>query len=96
MADATEVLTIKQVASLGGFATARKLTAEQRRESAKRAARARWAKKHGAPTPPTHPDPKGPQWVEGDLGGDDIAGILLSPPKRKPARQSGAANDRAA
>jgi hypothetical protein len=37
-------MTIKEMASLGGKATAKKLTAKQRKESARRAARARWGK----------------------------------------------------
>jgi hypothetical protein len=36
--------TISEMARLGGLATAKKLTAEKRRESARRAAKARWAK----------------------------------------------------
>jgi hypothetical protein len=49
----------------GGNARREKLTPEQRRQSARLAAQARWAKKAGAPDPT---DPKGPdrdqRWVE--------------------------------
>jgi hypothetical protein len=41
-----EELTLQKLRSLGGFARAQKMTAEERRESARRAARARWAKKN--------------------------------------------------
>lgn len=36
-------MTIKEMASLGGKATAKKLTPQQRKASARRAAQARWA-----------------------------------------------------
>ena len=36
--------TISEMARLGGLATAKKLTAEERRQYARRAAKARWAK----------------------------------------------------
>jgi hypothetical protein len=39
--------TIKEMAAMGGRATAEKLTPEQRRESARMAAKARWAKRKG-------------------------------------------------
>lgn len=38
-------MTIAEMARMGGLATAKKLTAEQREESARKAAKARWAKK---------------------------------------------------
>ncbi len=58
MADAANIaLTCEETGRIGGLARARKLTPEQRRESARRAARARWAKKTGTPDPT---DPKGP------------------------------------
>jgi hypothetical protein len=37
-------MTVREMARLGGKATAKKLTAEQRKESARKAAQARWAK----------------------------------------------------
>jgi len=37
-------MTVKEMARLGGEATAKKLTHEQRKESARKAAKARWAK----------------------------------------------------
>jgi hypothetical protein len=37
-------LTVTEMARMGGEATAKKLTPEQRKESARKAARARWAK----------------------------------------------------
>jgi hypothetical protein len=37
-------LTVSEMARLGGQATAKKLTPKQRRESARKAAKARWAK----------------------------------------------------
>lgn len=37
-------MTVREMAQLGGKATAEKLTPEQRKESARKAARARWAK----------------------------------------------------
>lgn len=40
-----KALTITEVARMGGRATAKKLTAQQRKESAKRAAVARWTKR---------------------------------------------------
>ncbi len=71
----------------GGNARMRNLSPEQRRDIARRAARARWAKKHGAPDPPpTQPTPPTPhdpashrdsQYAE--------AGILLNSRRRKPA-----------
>jgi|ERR1700722_10216651 len=42
-----KLLTCEETGRLGGLTTAKKLTPEQRRESAKRAARARWRKKGG-------------------------------------------------
>ena len=41
-----EELNARERASLGGQARAKALTAEQRSESARRAVKARWAKKH--------------------------------------------------
>jgi hypothetical protein len=38
-------MTIQEMARLGGLATAKKLTPEQRRKNARKAARARWAKR---------------------------------------------------
>lgn len=38
-------MTVKEMGRLGGLARAKKLTAKQRSESAKKAARARWKKK---------------------------------------------------
>jgi hypothetical protein len=38
-------MTITEMARMGGKATAKKLTPEQRKESARKAAKARWAKK---------------------------------------------------
>jgi len=40
-------MTIKEMARLGGRATAKKLTPEQRKASASKAAKARWAKPKG-------------------------------------------------
>ena len=64
----------------GGKARAISMSPEQRRDIARRAARARWAKKHAAPDPPSPTDPHGPErdrkYAE--------AGIL-STPRRKPA-----------
>jgi len=40
-------MTITEVARMGGKATARKLTPKQRKESARKAARARWKKGKG-------------------------------------------------
>jgi hypothetical protein len=74
------LLTCEETGRLGGLMRARKLTPEQRREIARRAACARWAKKNGAPDPPPSTDPQGPQrdqqWAE--------AGIMLNS-RRKPA-----------
>ena len=73
-------LTLRECARRAGLASARKLTPEQRRHRAQIAARARWAKKAGAPDPTPPPDPNRPprdgQYAE--------AGIL-STPERKPA-----------
>jgi hypothetical protein len=56
-----KVLTCEETGRLGGLTTARKLTPEQRRESARRAARARWAKKAQSPDPTPPPtDPNTP------------------------------------
>jgi hypothetical protein len=47
-------LTVSEMARLGGQATAKKLTPEQRHESAKKAANARWDKqkqKRSTPAP---------------------------------------------
>ena len=41
-------MTVSEMARLGGKATAKKLTAEQRKESARKAAKARWAKQKKA------------------------------------------------
>jgi hypothetical protein len=40
-------MTVTEMARLGGKATAKKLTAEQRSESARKAVKARWAKRKG-------------------------------------------------
>lgn len=87
MADAAaNLLTCAETGRIGGLARAKKLTPEQRRQIAQRAAQARWARKHTTPdpAPPTTPDPKGPhrevQYAE--------AGIMSTPPVsgiRKPA-----------
>jgi hypothetical protein len=46
-----KTLTIQEFASLGGKARAKKLTEEQRKKSARKAAKARWAKeKKGKPS----------------------------------------------
>ncbi len=37
-------MTISEMASMGGKATAKKLTPEERKESARKAAQARWSK----------------------------------------------------
>jgi hypothetical protein len=62
MADETVVkligLTCEAAGRIGGLSRARKLTPEQRREIACRAAQARWAKKTAAPDPT---DPQGPR-----------------------------------
>lgn len=77
MADETAklILTCEAAGRIGGFTRARKLTPEQRRESARRAAQARWAKKADAPDPT---DPQGPQRDEGQG-----PGIMLT--SRRPA-----------
>jgi hypothetical protein len=72
MADQTEVLTLKEVTRLGGLARAKKLTPEQRQESARRAAQARWGKKEAAPQPP---EPNGPGSPDRDRQGAE-AGIM--------------------
>lgn len=78
MADETaKFLTCADAGRIGGAARARKLTPDQRRESARRAAQARWGKKAVAPDPT---DPKGPN--HDDEG--QSPGILLSG-RRKPA-----------
>jgi len=41
---AKKPMTIAEMARMGGRATAKKLTKEQRKESARKAAKARWAK----------------------------------------------------
>ena len=82
MVDEAKILTCQETGRLGGLTTARRLTPEQRRESARRAARARWGKKTGAPNPTPDPtDPKGPGR---DHQGAE-AGIMLSSRRRKPA-----------
>jgi len=60
-AEANVALTCADAGRIGGTARARKLTPEQRRESARRAAHARWAKKASTPDPTPPPDPKGPK-----------------------------------
>src|SRR6266567_2046019 len=72
MADRTaKLLTCAEAGHVGGLARARKLTPEHRREIARRAAHARWAKKLGTPDPPSPTDPKGPhrdeQWAESGI-----------------------------
>lgn len=47
MADQTVKLTCEDMGRVGGFERARKLTPQQRRDIAQRAARARWLKKDG-------------------------------------------------
>lgn len=75
MADqSTKLLTCEEIGRLGGLTTAKRLTAEQRRESARRAARARWHKKSGGGDSPDPTDPKGPGR---DHQGAE-AGIMLS------------------
>ncbi len=80
-------LTCEETGRIGGLTRARKLSPEQRRESAQRAARARWAKKHSTPDPPGPPDPNGPhrdvQCAE--------AGIM-STPRRRPVVSASSAN----
>lgn len=85
MADATaaKFLTCEETGRLGGLTRAQKLTPEQRRESARRAAQARWAKKAGAPDPNHPTDPNGPNGPERDRQAAE-AGIMLSS-RRKPA-----------
>ena len=74
MADETAKLTCSEMGQIGGRARARKLTPEQRRESARRAALARWAKKVEAPDPS---DPNSPNGPGRDQQGAE-AGIMLS------------------
>lgn len=68
----------------GGKSRLTKMTAEQRRESARRAAQARWGKKAAAPDPNNPNDPQGPgrdhQRAE--------AGIMLSSRRRPATRVS--------
>jgi hypothetical protein len=58
MADEARVLTIQEVGRRGGVSRAKNLSPEQRREIARRAAQARWAKKTDTPDPtdPNSPD----------------------------------------
>lgn len=82
MADETaKFLTCADAGRIGGAARARKLTPDQRRDIARRAAQARWGKKAGSPETPDPNDPKGPHR---DQQGAE-AGILLSRHRRKPS-----------
>jgi len=91
MADqAKKLLTCEETGRLGGLTTAKRLTPEQRRESAMRAARARWTKKAAQPTDPT--DPQGPQHRDRQHA---EAGIMLSS-RRKPAVPVSVTTDRRA
>jgi len=57
MADGTaKLLTCAEAGHIGGHARAQKLTPEQRRDSARRAAQARWGKKHGGSPDGAPPD----------------------------------------
>ena len=78
MVDEAKVLTIQEVASRGGVARAKNLSADRRRQIARQAAQARWAKKSNTPDPT---DPQGPKHDEGQG-----PGILLS--SRRPARSA--------
>lgn len=60
-----------EIGRRGGKARLTKMTSEQRREVARRAAHARWGKKQEAPQPP---DPKGP---DRDQQGAE-SGIMLT------------------
>jgi hypothetical protein len=78
MPNDSEGLTALELQRRGGFARARKLTSEQRRDIARKAAQARWAKKTSAPDPT---DPLGPKHDEGQG-----PGIMLS--GRRPASRA--------
>ena len=71
MADEAQVLSHQEIARRGAVNRAKKLTADQRRDIAKRAAQARWGKKTEAPTPPDPNGPQGPnrdeQWAEAGI-----------------------------
>jgi len=88
MADETaKLLTCEETGRMGGLTRARKLSPEQRREIARRAAQARWGKRA-----PGAPDPSGPGGPHRDHQHAE-AGIMLSArrsPKscRKPASPS--------
>jgi len=87
MADATEVLTIKEVARRGGVARARNLSAERRKEIACRAAQARWGKKaNGSPdgAPPDGGGGSDDRRVLATLAGP-TAGIMST--RRRPAER---------
>jgi hypothetical protein len=55
-----EKMTVEEMARMGGLASARKLTPEQRRENARRAAQARWRKKETPPNGGGNGGPAGP------------------------------------
>jgi hypothetical protein len=82
--DPAVVEYLRRSASRAGKGRLTSMTAEQRRESARRAAQARWGKKAVAPDPNNPPDPKGPnrdeQWAE--------AGIMSTPRRRPVTRVS--------
>jgi hypothetical protein len=89
MADETvKLITCEEAGRTGGLSRARKLSPEQRREIARRAAAARWAKKTGAPDPT---DPKGPK---DDRKGDDelVLCQLRRPPLSASSRHLGGRN----
>jgi hypothetical protein len=76
MADETaKLLTCEETGRVGGFTRAKNLSAEKRREIAKRAAQARWRKKNGGGGPEGGGAPNG----GGDVDGRPTPGILSSP-----------------
>jgi hypothetical protein len=79
MADEAKVLTIQEVGRRGGVSRAKNLSSEQRREIARRAAQARWAKKTDTP------DPTDPNSPDGEVERRGL-GIMLS--SRRPARSA--------
>lgn len=84
-------LTCEETGRIGGLTRARKLTPEQRKEIARRAAHARWGKKEIAPEPTDPTDPHGPERDQQRAE----AGIMLSgrrPPVRSSAHRFGGRN----
>lgn len=69
---------------LGGTATAKKLTAAQRKESARRAAQARWAKADTTPTPPPQPTLRGRKLSASDKRRGNRYYVNLRPQLRLP------------